>query len=74
MAALAWEELIGQKWRQATGVGNSGRTQEECARAPPEPLSAQKVREVLAEESRAEEGVVQPFIICIQVLLLSLLQ
>ena len=42
---------------------------DECS--PREPLSAQKVRQVLAaEESRGGEGVVQPFIICnLQVLL-----
>ena len=51
-------------------MGNSGRTQEECVRAPPEPLSAQKVREVLLEEE--SRVVQQPFIICIQVLLLLL--
>ena len=53
---LGWKkvkELIGQKWGWLGLGGNSGRTEEECARAPAEPLSAQKVRQVLVllEES-----------------------
>ena len=59
--------LILQKWISASLY----RATVECGRAPREPLSAQKVRQVLAaEESRGGEGVVQPFIICnLQVLL-----